>query len=87
MKMKMAAAENKGACKGDMTWVVDLPEGSRPGRHVMMVPEGEVYTELIVPEYYQLSSGRLYQGQETRTAHYLVHPLRMVSEHISLIHL
>ena len=25
-----------------MTWVVDLPEGSRPGQHVMKVPEGEV---------------------------------------------
>merc|ERR1712130_610180 len=27
--------------EGDMTWVVDLPEGSRPGRHEMMVREGE----------------------------------------------
>jgi len=47
--------------EGDMTWVVDLPEGSRPGRHEMMVPEGE--------------------GEERRTARYLVHPLRMLSEH------
>ena len=30
--------------KGDMTWVVDLPEGSRPGKHEIMVPEGEVPT-------------------------------------------
>jgi len=27
--------------EGDMTWVVDLPEGSRPGKHEIMVPEGE----------------------------------------------
>ena len=28
--------------KGDMTWVVELPEGSRPGKLEIMVPEGEV---------------------------------------------
>jgi len=27
--------------EGDMTWVVELPEGSRPGKHEIMVPEGE----------------------------------------------
>ena len=27
---------------GDMTWVVQLPEGSRPGKHEILVPEGEV---------------------------------------------
>jgi len=47
--------------EGDMTWVVDLPEGSRPGKHEMMVPEGE--------------------GEERRTARYLVHPLRTLSGH------
>ena len=25
-----------------MTWVVQLPEGSRPGKHEILVPEGEV---------------------------------------------
>ena len=44
MIMMMAATKDDGTCKGDMTWVVDLPEGSRPGRHEMMVPEGEVHT-------------------------------------------
>jgi len=27
--------------EGDMIWVVELPEGSRPGKHEIMVPEGE----------------------------------------------
>jgi len=27
--------------EGDMTWVVELPEGSRPGKHEIKVPEGK----------------------------------------------
>ena len=28
-----------------MTWVVELPEGSRPGKHEIKVPEGKVITD------------------------------------------
>ena len=55
--------------KGDMTWMVDLPAGSRPGKHEIMVPEGEViyspYHSLVF-KFQQKSTG-LFLGQFPQT--------------------
>jgi len=37
--------------EGDMTWVVQLPEGSRPSKHEIQVPEGEGEGKWIAGRY------------------------------------
>ena len=52
--------------KGDMTWVVELPEGSRPGKLEIMVPEGEVLSShhiIRLELKFQQKSTGLYRGQ------------------------
>lgn len=40
--LKILILKVKKKSTGDMTWVVQLPEGSRPSKHEIQVPEGEV---------------------------------------------
>ena len=44
-----------------MTWVVQLPEGSRPGKHEILVPEGEVdlFSVTINSLHFKLDQGAL----------------------------
>ena len=66
-----------------MTWVVELPEGSRPGKHEIKVPEGKVITDHQLVKFLEnwnlsihLSCIIFIQGE--RIARYWAHPLHTV---------
>ena len=52
-----------------MTWVVQLPEGSRPGKHEILVPEGEVdlFSVTINSLHFKLDQGALGMSDPWRT--------------------
>ena len=43
-----------------MTWVVELPEGSRPGKHEIKVPEGKVITDHRLVKFLEIKKIGIY---------------------------